>query len=629
MSDGKFNFGRVAVLMVTMVVAFALIWWIQHQSPEKAASSNDEVRSSVKSESMLPGRSSVFLNTQADAHYAGAAACRECHADAHQSYSKTAHSQALTEVSLQNEPPEGEFLDPVSQKSYRILHRDGKLVHQERIQTSSGDSLLSCEHPARYTIGSGRFSRSYLVEIEGFLYESPATWYAARPGWALSPGYETFNPGFQRPVEFRCLFCHAGHVEPVDNSPQRVNFHSLVIDCERCHGPGAQHVERWTHSEKTSLAGDIDHTIVNPAHLDRQLHEDICAQCHLHSSATVEMPGRRIQDFRPGLWLSDFVTHYAPETPTDQMQVVGHVEQMRLSRCYQQSSEMTCTTCHHPHDKPEESVKTAFYRGTCLECHTEQACRASAELRFAEGVSDNCIQCHMPQSETDIPHFAFTHHRIAIHDAGSDSAHSVAPATLVPMDDFSERSQDVRERNLGLAYLQLSDAPGQREFLAQNYQKAYQWLSSSQQLRPNDAEIQAGLARLFWGRDAGRTLQHAGRIFQAATISPEAEATGCYTMGSIYYFEARVQEAIPWLRRTTELRPTADVWHMLGDCLMQASDLQGALQAAENAVLLAPDRPRFLKQKIDVLQLLGREEEVAELQNTLSELKSYRDRVGY
>lgn len=620
---------RIVVLMVTMAVASWLIWWFQHQPVQSTVPQQLIEPSSAQPEALPPVGDSPFTNTSLNTNYTGAAACRECHADAHQSYLKTAHSQALAEVDLKNEPAGGEFSDPVSQKSYQIFYRDGKLIHQERIQKASGKSMVLCEFPARYTIGSGRFSRSYLVEIEGFLYESPATWYAARPGWALSPGYETFNPGFQRPVEFRCLFCHAGRVEPVNNSPQRVDFHSLVIDCERCHGPGGHHVEHWKHSAPALLAGEIDHTIVNPAHLDRQLHEDICAQCHLHSSATVELPDRRIQDFRPGLRLSDFVTHYGPEVPTDQMQVVGHVEQMRLSRCYQQSSSMTCTTCHHPHEKPEESQKIAFYRNTCLNCHTEQTCLASAELRHAEGVSDNCMKCHMPQSETDIPHFAFTHHRIGIHDTDSDSKYDAVSGTLIPMNDVSALPLAVQERNLGLAYLQLSDAPGQAQFQVQNYQKAYDLLSSSEQRRPNDADIQAGLARLFWGRDAGRTLQHAGRIAESATISPEAEATGCYTMGSTYYFLERAADAIPYLRRTTELRPTADVWHMLSDCLMQTSDLQGALQAAENAVALARDRPRFVQQKINVLLKLGRADEADKLQEIVLELKSYRDGVGY
>lgn len=273
--------------------------------------------------------------------------------------------------------------------------------------------------------------------------------------------------------------------------------------------------------------------------------------------------------------------------------------------------------------------KFAFYRNTCLNCHTEQTCLASAELRHAEGVADNCLHCHMPQSETDIPHFAFTHHRIGIHAAGSDSEHDAAPGRLVAMADVSGLPQAVRERNLGLAYLQLSDAPGQAEFQQHHYQRAYELLSSSERPRPGDADIHAGLARLFWGRDPDRTLQHAGSIALADTISPEAEATGCYTMGSTYYFQERFQEAIQWLRRTTELRPTADVWHMLSDCLLQTSDLQGAMEAAEKAVKLAPDRPRFLQHKIDVLRRLGRAGEADALQKSVSDLRDYRDRVGY
>ena len=33
-----------------------------------------------------------------------------------------------------------------------------------------------------------------------------------------------------------------------------------------------------------------------------------------------------------------------------------------------------------------------------------------------ESLANDCVQCHMPHSPTDIPHLAFTHHRIGIYD---------------------------------------------------------------------------------------------------------------------------------------------------------------------------------------------------------------------
>src|SRR5206468_2420947 len=127
---------------------------------------------------------------------------------------------------------------------------------------------------------------------------SPATWYAKK-GWAMSPGYDLEqHSGFQRPVGEACLFCHAGRFETVGGSPNRIAFQEMAISCERCHGPGALHVERHGPQAKLpDLGQQPDHTIVNPAHLSRSLAEAICQDCHLSGSASILMRGRKFDDF--------------------------------------------------------------------------------------------------------------------------------------------------------------------------------------------------------------------------------------------------------------------------------------------------------------------------------------------
>lgn len=579
--------------------------------------------------SMPPLRTSPFTNTHSDVTYVGAETCRSCHEDAHDSFTQTAHSKALMEIDLKSEPPEGEFTDPKSKKTYRITHRDGKMIHQEYLNTDDDEELLLAEFPIRYAIGSGRFSKSYLVEIDRFLYESPATWYAARPGWALSPGYENYNSGFQRPVEAKCLACHAGRIEAEDNSPQRVNIHALVIDCERCHGPGSQHVTKWSDTPQPGLTDEkkreVDYSIVNPAHLERRLCEDICAQCHLHSAATIENPGRRLQDFRPGQWLTDFVTYYGRKTPTTDMNVVGHTEQMRLSACYQKSETLTCTTCHNPHSKPSATEAASLYRSTCLHCHGEESCTEPRETRFADDLADNCITCHMPSTNTEIPHFAFTHHRIGIHSKEPQEPQHHGPAELVPLDDVTRMPKAIQKRNLGLAYLQFSDAPGQSPFAQQYRAQAQTILATTDRLYPPDPEVQAALSRLSWDNNAAETLRYGELAGTAKVLSPEAEATIAFTLGTTYFSKGQVDTALPWLIRTTQVRPTADVWFMLSQCHEQLGDPNSALLAARRAVNLAPDRPRFLQHLITLLKQQGFSAESAVLEPRLDPLLQYRE----
>ncbi|MFO1002351.1 MAG: hypothetical protein U0936_18645 [Planctomycetaceae bacterium] len=451
---------------------------------------------------------------------------------------------------------------------------------------------------------------------------------------SFTPGNENFNSGFQRPVEAKCVACHAGRIEAVDNSPQRVNFHALVIDCERCHGPGSL-VRMSKRSEQPQPeSGDekkqeIDYTIVNPAHLERRLCEDICAQCHLHSAATIENPGRRLQDFRPGQWLTDFVTYYGHKTPSTEMNVVGHTEQMRLSKCYQDSETLTCTTCHNPHSKPTAAEAASLYRSTCLNCHVEDSCTEPQERRLANGLADNCVTCHMPSTNTEIPHFAFTHHRIGVHDKSLEGQKTDGPGELVPLDEVTLLPKSVQKRNLGLAYLQFSDAPGQSQFASENRARAQTILATTDRLYPADPEVQAALSRLYWDRNRVETLRYGELAGEAKTLSPEAEATIAFTLGTTYFSEGQIEKALPWLIRTNQLRPTADVWFMLSECYGQVGDQDSALMAARRAVELGADRPRFLQHLIRLLKQYGLSAESQALEPRLSPLMEYRNKTGH
>ncbi|MDB5391083.1 MAG: decaheme c-type cytochrome, DmsE family [Planctomycetaceae bacterium] len=582
-----------------------------------------------------PMTPSQFQNTQAIVGYVGMQRCLKCHPDQHASYCQTAHSQALAKIDLATEPPEGEFHDPHSQRYYRIYHRAGEIRHEESIRTIANDKLVLADLPVKFAIGSGRYSRSYLIDRDGFLFESPATWYAARPGWSLSPGYDRFNLGFERPAEFQCLTCHAGRVETLDRSPQRVSFHSLSIDCERCHGPGELHTQR-RESPDFSVAQSqaLDATIVNPSHLDRQRQEDICAQCHLYTPAMIALRGRRLQDYRPGLLLADFVACYGIQGAKGAMEVVGHVEQMRLSRCYQASESLTCTTCHDPHAKPGAGTEIAYFRNKCLTCHNEQSCGQARELRIKSHPDDNCVSCHMPRGPTEIPHFAFTHHHIGIHPSPAHAARtsivgkleSPTPQKLALLKENLALPELEHRRNLGLAYLQFAEGPGQEQH-GQTYLKLAREILTGLPRRLDDIEVEAALARVNFGVDYYATIIHSKRVADSAEASPDALAIACYTLGSTYYRLNLKAEAVPWLEKMLKLRPTPDIWNKLSDCLELRGDMDRAVDAARHASELAPDDPGVLKRYFELLQRSGQSNLADPLSQRIHELTEYRKRI--
>ena len=235
------SFGQCYVSTCCIVLG-ALLGCSQTAPQTLPTSSTPEISSSSEIPAITPA---PVKNADVDVTYIGAERCAACHRPEEASYHHTAHSRALAEIDLEAEPPDGEFSDPVSQRHYRIYRHEGRLRQEESIRTIGGSPLVLCDLPVRYVIGSGSFSRSYLVDRDGFLFVSPVTWYTEPKEWKLSPGYDRGNLGFTRPALMRCLGCHAGRVESLDRSPQHVALPALAIDCERCHGPGELHARKW------------------------------------------------------------------------------------------------------------------------------------------------------------------------------------------------------------------------------------------------------------------------------------------------------------------------------------------------------------------------------------------------
>ncbi len=558
-----------------------------------------------------PPLASRFENTRADVAYVGSSVCAECHSEAHASYLETAHSRALADVDAEQEPLAAEFYHAASGRRYEVKRQGDQLWHSEWASDGQGEEFLLASHAMHFRIGSGHHSRSYLAELDGFLVESPVTWYASKQRWNMSPGYDApRHPGFERLADLGCLQCHAGRVEPI-KTRFRVRIHESSIGCENCHGPGALHVER-RRSNPDSIPGSpatADLTIVNPDRLTRDQREAICAQCHLRSAATILVRGRSLAEFRPGLRLEDFRVDYAREHSGTAMTVVGHIEQMRSSKCYQGSETFTCTTCHDPHAKAEES-EPAYFRAKCLECHAD--CGLEAAVRLERDATDNCVNCHMPKSETDIPHFAFTHHRIAIpSDAAIDTAAADAGfARLIPASDISHLPTWEQQRCLALAYLEFSEDKPQADWSRYRAQSLH-LLETLNRRGIDDIEVNAALARLDWVQ--GR-LQEAVPLAQRAAGAQSdsgSVANALLVLADSYLRLNQPAPARDALVRLVSLRRQAESWLMLASCLRSLGEPQEAIRACQKAIEIQPGRVDARLMLADLYAAIGDTDEAA------------------
>src|SRR5262245_51853401 len=71
-----------------------------------------------------PVSSSPFLNTRADAHYVGSAACQSCHAAEVASFRRTGMGRSMAEVDPAREPPDATVDHQSSRCRYQVVRKD-------------------------------------------------------------------------------------------------------------------------------------------------------------------------------------------------------------------------------------------------------------------------------------------------------------------------------------------------------------------------------------------------------------------------------------------------------------------------------------------------------------------------
>ncbi len=356
-----------------------------------------------------------------------------------------------------------------------------------------------------YVVGSGSHASGYLVDLSNHLFQSPIAFYPSQHAYGLAPGYEgESDPDFTRPVTEGCLFCHAGasdHVAGTQNEYAAKPFSHLAIGCARCHGSAESHL-------KDPQPG----TIVNPAKLEGSARDSICEQCHLMGVARVLNPGKQFSDFKPGEPLESTFTVYRNSLPpgeTAKFKVISHAEQLALSQCARNSGgKLWCGTCHDPHADPMQPA--AYYRAKCLSCH------AGAFPATHPSVSSNCIGCHMPRRDAkDGGHTAFTDHRIQ----SRPEPETEATQTL-DISAWREPAEDLRERNLGIASIEVGIERQSPAFLV----RGYRMLTDVQQPFAKDAEIFTAMGgALLLGKQYSEAQQAYARAFELDPTSAQKE----------------------------------------------------------------------------------------------------------
>jgi predicted CXXCH cytochrome family protein len=334
-------------------------------------------------------------------NYVGEAVCAKCHDTS--VWAQSRHSkmvQPATEQGVRGDFARARVL--LRGKPYLLEHRGSEYFITETYLTPKPQ-----RHKVQYTLGNRRIQHYLTTLADGRVIVLPPTWDIVRKKWFhnLDIDDPEEEPGVLIQVwNKQCYSCHVSH-EQKHFDTEKVQYSTTWIDfgvnCERCHGPGSAHVERYEHGGAPTGKPDI----VVQTRLDPARNTMVCGQCHSFRDIMVDgfTAGSNYYDyFRP-------VMEYALPTKEDAAYWAdGRTRRFSSdafglwqSECFLKGG-VTCVQCHTtPHntnvDKNPQLV--ADNSALCTRCHVEIGKNVAAHTRHSvSSTGSSCVECHMPRT---------------------------------------------------------------------------------------------------------------------------------------------------------------------------------------------------------------------------------------
>jgi predicted CXXCH cytochrome family protein len=336
--------------------------------------------------SLEPDSRTAASGGVANATFVGSRACARCHAAIYDRWKTTRMANVVRDP---REHPDAIAPD---------------LAKPDPLVTFTRDEIA-------FVYGS-RWKQRYFTKVGDDYFPLPAQWDFKHQLWrayfvkAGTDWWESFYPpdNMKRPTGPLCDGCHSVNYDIATKQVSEWN-----VGCERCHGPGSDHVMRPRRD-----------TIVNPARLDYVHANDVCMSCHSQGQPLNNPVSGKYYDwpvgYQVGKHLSDFwklephtlgvqsFTHFADGTGhKNRMQGNDFVQSLMYSRG------VTCFSCHDPHGSANDSMLLKPGGQVCLDCHGPNtqngphAASIEAHTHHATGSAGNeCPACHMPKLEQTI-----------------------------------------------------------------------------------------------------------------------------------------------------------------------------------------------------------------------------------
>ncbi len=256
-------------------------------------------------------------------------------------------------------------------------------------------------HKVDVTVASGRQHQLYAMQGErGALTLLPVVWSTKAKQWLplslyqpadLSPTSKNYWAA--QDMTRGCVSCHLSQayreVGPEGVRNARVD---LSINCEACHGAGAEHVRR-------RRAGRTDEVYRDLSKLGSVEESRVCGGCHGFQLKRYVFPPA--DDQLPQIFVTSLINGSLRPDGTQHLtsyQYPGHV----LSAGFR-GKILRCKDCHAPHglearNKQGESAVGALSNKQCTGCHEELDSPRPASRHSHHSASVRCVDCHMSYS---------------------------------------------------------------------------------------------------------------------------------------------------------------------------------------------------------------------------------------
>ncbi len=295
------------------------------------------------------------LTSPEPAPFIGSKRCGECHRFLyHQQQRASRHAQTLRlGADLRDVPlPSRAVADP----HFPGLSHSFTRISADRIEIKSRIADRAIGAIIEYAVGSGRHGITMVAKDEqGIDRELRVSYFGEGQTWGETKGITAppREPGDQiglalAPKPLRhCLHCHStwfGAVDISRSAPKGPEALDRGIGCERCHGPGLNHI-------KAVESGFAQAAIALSARSPSNAKLQSCTECHA-SDGSIE--------------------------PSDPEFTRAQGTTLLFSRCFTATGgQLGCTTCHDPHRVLDNTI--SHYETKCLECQPKHVVQHGEE----------------------------------------------------------------------------------------------------------------------------------------------------------------------------------------------------------------------------------------------------------